>query len=44
MACWLLPTALEHILQVNCITIEESERVAKERVTEMKKGEKELVK
>ena len=44
MARWLLATALEHIPQGNCNTNEESERVLKERVTDMKKREKELVK
>ena len=37
MAWWLLATALEHIPQGNCITIGESERVSKEKVTDMKK-------
>ena len=39
MAWWLLSTALEHIPQGNCITIGESGRVSRERVTDMKKRE-----
>ena len=44
MAWWLLATALEHIPQGNCITIGESEKGSEERVSDMKKREKELLK
>ena len=44
MARWLLATALEHISQGNYITIGQSEKVSEERVSDMKKKEKELLK
>ena len=44
MAWWLLATALEHISQENCITIGEKEKGSEERVSDMKKREKELLK
>lgn len=35
----ILATALEHVLQGNCLTIGESERRLEERVSDMKKRE-----
>ena len=44
MAWWLLATDLEHIPQGNCITIGEKEKGSEERVYDIKKREKELLK
>ena len=40
----MLATALNHILHRNCIATGESERGSEEAKTDIKKGEKELVK